>query len=96
MRDRLIVDDGLIMHGQRYVLPHSLQKHYLTQLHQGHPGLQSTKRRARETMFWPTLYSDIEREVSRCAPCNALKQKTDERTSATSSDVGQSMVYHGS
>lgn len=74
MRDELTVDDGLILRGQRYVIPHSLQKHYLTQLHQGHPGLQSTKRRARETMFWPTMYSDIEREVSRCAPCNALKQ----------------------
>jgi len=74
MRDELTVDDGLILRGQRYVIPHSLQKHYLTQLHQGHPGIQSTKRRARETMFWPTIYSDIEREVSRCAPCNALKQ----------------------
>lgn len=74
MRDELTVDDGLILRSQRYVIPHSLQKHYLTQLHQGHSGLQSTKRRACETMFWPTMYSDIEREVSRCAPCNALKQ----------------------
>ncbi|KAL1259036.1 hypothetical protein QQF64_009613 [Cirrhinus molitorella] len=74
MRDELTVDDGLILRGQRYIIPHALQKHYLTQLHQGHPGLQSTKQRARETMFWPTMYSDIEREVSRCTPCNALKQ----------------------
>lgn len=74
MRDELTVDDGLILRGQTYVIPHSLQKYYLTQLHQGHPGIQSTKRRAHETMFWPTIYSDIEREVSRCAPCNALRQ----------------------
>ncbi|KAL0149645.1 hypothetical protein M9458_055050, partial [Cirrhinus mrigala] len=39
MRDELTVDDGLILRGQRYVIPHSLQKHYLTQHHQGHPGL---------------------------------------------------------
>uniref|UniRef100_A0A8C5MSV1 Integrase catalytic domain-containing protein n=1 Tax=Leptobrachium leishanense TaxID=445787 RepID=A0A8C5MSV1_9ANUR len=25
-------------------------------------------------MFWPTVYSDNEREVSKCAPCNALRQ----------------------
>ncbi len=59
MRDELTVDDGLILRGQRHVIPHSLQKHYLTQLHQGHPGLQSTKGRARETMFWPSMYTDM-------------------------------------
>lgn len=74
MRDELTVDGGLILRGLRYVIPHSLQKYYLTQLHQGHPGVESTKRRARETMFWPTIYSDIDREVSKCAPCNALRQ----------------------
>jgi len=43
-------------------------------LHQGQPGLDATKRRARETMFWPTVYYDIEREAkSRCALCKALR-----------------------
>ncbi len=45
----------------------------MTQLHQGHPGLVATQRRAKETMYWPTMYADIERALSRCAPCNALK-----------------------
>ena len=72
MREELTNDSGLLLRGQRFIIPHSLQRYYMQQLHQGHPGLKATKRRARETLFWLTIYSDIEREVSRCAPCNAL------------------------
>lgn len=73
IRDELTLDNGLVLRGQRFVIPHSLQHYYAKQLHQGHPGLEATKRRARETMFWPTIYQDIEHDISKCAPCNALK-----------------------
>ncbi len=71
--DELTVDNGLLLRGQRFVIPHSLQHNYIRQLHQGHPGLEATKRRARETMFWPSIYQDIEHEISTCASCNALR-----------------------
>lgn len=73
IRDELTVDNGLLLHGQHCVIPHSLQHYYIRQLHQGHPGLEATKRRARESMFWPSIYQDIEHEISMCAPCNALR-----------------------
>lgn len=73
IRDELTVDNGLMLHGQRFVIFHSLQHYYVRQLHQGHPGLEPTKRRARETMFWPSIYQDIEHEISWCAPYNALR-----------------------
>lgn len=63
----------MLLRGQRLIIPRSLQRYYVKQLHQGHPGLEATKRRARETMYWPAIYSDIEEEVFKCAPCNALK-----------------------
>ena len=72
MKEELTLEDGLLLRGQRLVIPAALQKFYAGQLHQGHPGIEATKRRARETMYWPSMYSDIEREVSRCAACNAL------------------------
>lgn len=67
MKQELTLEDGLLLRGQRLVIPAALQKFYTSQLHQGHPGIEATKRRARDSM-----YSDIEREVSRCAACNAL------------------------
>ena len=58
MREELTSDSGLLLRGRRFVIPHSLQHYYMQQLHQGHPGLEATKRRARETMFWPTIYTE--------------------------------------
>lgn len=73
MREELTTDSGLLLHGKWFIIPHSLQRYYMQQLQQGHPGLKATKHRARETLFWPTINTDVEREVSSCAPCNALK-----------------------
>lgn len=73
MREELTTVNGFLLRGQRFVVPHSLQHYYVKQLHQGQPGLEATKRRARETMFWPTMHSDIEREVSSWSTCNALR-----------------------
>ncbi len=73
MREEFVVENGLIFRGQRLLIPSLLQSYYVTQLHQGHPGLVATQRRAKETMYWLTMYADIERALSRCAPCNALK-----------------------
>lgn len=73
MKEELTTDNGLLLRGQRFIVPHSLQQFYLKQLHQGHPGVEATKRRAKESLYWHSMYADIEREVSRCAPCNALK-----------------------
>ena len=55
IRDELIVDDGVILKGLRVVVPQTLRKEYLRQLHKGHPGIDATKRRARETVYWPSL-----------------------------------------
>lgn len=59
----LITDNGFLLRGQRFITPHSLQCYCMQLLHQCHPGLEATKRRARETIFWPTIYSAT---YSRC------------------------------
>ena len=63
IRDKVIVDDGVILKGLRVVVPHTLRKEYLRQLHKGHPGIDATKRRARETVYWPPLMLDIDSDV---------------------------------
>ncbi len=73
MRDELTIQDDLLLRGERFIIPPVLQKLYVGQLHQGHPDIAATKRRAKETMYWPSMYIAIDTEISRCAPCNALK-----------------------
>jgi len=33
-------------------------------------GIEKSKARARTCVYWPAMYSDIEREVKQCAVCN--------------------------
>ncbi|KAL0963939.1 hypothetical protein UPYG_G00315580 [Umbra pygmaea] len=70
-RDELVVDDGIVIKGQRTVIPHSLHREYINIIHRGHPGLESTKRRARSTVFWPTMNNDIEEELLSRSACTA-------------------------
>ncbi len=51
MRDELTIQDDLLLHGERFTIPPILQKCYVGQLHQGHPGIAATKCRAKETMY---------------------------------------------
>ena len=44
----------------------TLHKEYLGQHHEGHPGIGATKRRARETMYWPSLMLDIDSDIASC------------------------------
>lgn len=73
MRDELTIQDDLLLRGQSFIIPPALQKFYVGQLHQGHPGITATKRSAKEIIYWPLMHTDIDTDVSRCAPCNAIK-----------------------
>ena len=74
IRDELIMDHGvIILKGLRIVVPQALHKEYLRQLHKGHPGIDTIKRRARETVYWPSLMLNIDSDVVSCQPCNSAR-----------------------
>lgn len=68
-RDELHILDGCIMRGTRLVLPKECRAEALKKLHDGHFGLVSCKKRAREVMYWPSLNTDIENLVKSCLLC---------------------------
>jgi hypothetical protein len=73
-RDELsISESGIIMKGLRAIIPESLQPSYTQILHEGHPGTEATKRRARDIVYWPNMCTDIENLVSACPVCNSMK-----------------------
>ncbi|XP_076052797.1 uncharacterized protein LOC143032211 [Oratosquilla oratoria] len=67
--DALSADGELALYGQRIVVPAALRKHTLARLHDSHRGAEATKRRARQTVFWPGIDSDIKSTVEACGPC---------------------------
>ena len=69
-RDRLSVLDGCLMYGNRLVIPKELRHEVLSHLHSAHQGVEGMLSRAKQTVFWPGLYSDLEKLRARCRECH--------------------------
>ena len=69
VRNALTVDNDLALCGTRLIIPHALRRDTLSQLHASHQGMDRTKRRARQTVFWPGINQDINNVVSSCDAC---------------------------
>lgn len=81
-RDELTMLDGLVMKGNRIVIPAKLRPRTLERLHDAHQGLTSTLQRARRTVYWPKIQNDIEDTILRCDECQrhgSKKAKSSER-----------------
>ena len=80
-RDELTVQDGIILRGERIVIPSSLRHEMKIKVHAGHSGMNSCLRRARELVYWPGMSSEIRSFVESCDVCSSLPySKTTSRT----------------
>ena len=53
VRKHLSIDDSLIVHGCRLLMPTVMRRQVLTNLHELPQGIVRTKQRARLTVYWP-------------------------------------------
>ena len=67
--DELSTDGDLVLRGQQLVIPPTAVKDVLVSLHLGHQGMEKTKRRARQVVYWPGYNSDIVNMVQACQQC---------------------------
>ena len=73
IREDLYIDDDLILYGTRVVIPSALRCQVLTRLHDSHRGIEATKRRAKQTVFWPGINADITNTVRACESCQVMQ-----------------------
>ncbi|CAK1600391.1 unnamed protein product [Parnassius mnemosyne] len=78
-RNELYIDRGCIMWGYRLVIPRTLRKKILMQLHTGHMGIVKTKSIARSYVWWPNIDTDVESECRACETC-AVESQAPPRT----------------
>lgn len=69
----LIVQDGIILKGDRIVVPARSRQTILEMLHYSHQGEQATLRRAREVVYWPNMTDHIRNFVKKCEVCNRFR-----------------------
>ena len=69
-KDELTTHDGVLLWGMRVIVPSTLRKKILSELHSGHQGIVRTKQLARSYVWWPSLNADIEQLCKSCQGCS--------------------------
>ncbi len=65
----LTVCKGLLMYGQRIVVPKVLQKETLQKIHEGHQGIERCRGRVTSSVWWPGVSSQVAQMVQQCPEC---------------------------
>ena len=74
-RDELSILDGLVLKGTRIIVPMSCHDEVLAKLHEGHFGIEHTKLRSRDSVYWLLMYKDIEDMVKTCEKCQEFSRR---------------------
>ena len=70
-RDELTVQDQLVFKGSRVIIPATMRKEVVAIAHATHIGIEGCIRRARESMFWPCMATELKEYISKCDVCMA-------------------------
>ena len=68
-RAHLTVVDDLLLFDDRIVIPRSMRLEILDYFHTGHLGITKCRARARSSVWWPGLSTQIENMVANCNTC---------------------------
>ena len=70
LRENLSVVDGVPMYGRRLIIPSNLRQSILECLHSAHQCPVKMNDRAKHSVYWPGITSDIENMRKACVYCN--------------------------
>lgn len=68
----LWLHDGVLLRGNKMVIPTKLRKQVLEAAHEGHPGIVNMKARLRAKVWWPKIDKDAENTVKNCRGCTLV------------------------
>ena len=68
-KEDLCLVNGLIMKGNKIVIPSRFRQEMLNRLHMGHLGAEKQKRLARTAIYWPGINKDIDKMCEKCDVC---------------------------
>ena len=74
-REEMSIENGIILRGERIIVPNSLRHEMKKKIHTGHMGINSCLRRARTHLYWPGMSNDIRIFVENCPTCSADHQR---------------------
>ena len=75
-RQKLFIQDGILLWGLRVVIPKSFQQDILKELHYQHPGIVRMKGLSRIHAWYPGIDKDIESLVEKCVHCKMVQNES--------------------
>ena len=69
IRNELGFKSGVLLRGDRLVIPCGLRNRVLRIAHESHQGMVKTKALLREKVWWPHIDDDVEMLIRSCIPC---------------------------
>lgn len=86
VRDTLGEQHGIILKGERILVPVALRGEMKKRLHAAHLGCDSMLRRARELLYWPGMARDVKDVADHCEACQQMKPENQKETLMQHSD----------
>ena len=71
----MTIVDGLLVKGNRIVIPTDMRHDCLETLHASHLGLKKTLLIAHTSVFWLDMTADISAHISNCSACQRFQTK---------------------
>jgi len=72
LKDELLVYSGVVLRGNRIVVPSKLRERAVELAHVGHQGIVKTKRLIREKVWFPGIDKMVKDKVDNCLACQAV------------------------
>ncbi|GBM78619.1 hypothetical protein AVEN_94585-1 [Araneus ventricosus] len=69
-RHSINIQDELLMMNARLIIPESMRLEILKAIHEGHLDITKCRARAKESIWWPGLSTQIQRMISSCDSCS--------------------------
>ena len=67
LRGYLAMHNGLLLYGRRIVIQVARQREILEKIHQGHLGIQRCRLRIMESVWWPGVSAQMDKQCHMCA-----------------------------
>lgn len=80
IQDTLSHQSGVLLKGERIIIPKTLKGDIKSRLHASHLGYDSLMRRARQTVYWPGMSQEIKQMAETCAVCQEFKPRNQKET----------------
>ena len=91
-RNDLSVFANLVMYKDRTIVPQSLKKLVLDRLHAAHMGETKSFLRAKHTVFWPGITSQLRDRIQNCTQCQLYRSALPRETELHNSDFEKALT----